>query len=67
MPSIWIKETGYIGGCNDGPGIVPLHKWVPRQSCLPEWTSTMRVPPLLPTPCPTLRAALLLFRPTELQ
>jgi len=26
MPSIWIKETGYIGGCNDGPGIVPLQK-----------------------------------------
>ena len=26
MPSIWIKGEGYIGGCNDGPGIVPLFK-----------------------------------------
>jgi len=24
MPSIWIKDSGYIGGCNDGPGIMPL-------------------------------------------
>ena len=26
MPSIWIKGSGYIGGCNDGPGVVPLYK-----------------------------------------
>ena len=26
MPSIWIKNTGYVGGCNDGPGVVPLYK-----------------------------------------
>ena len=26
MTSIWIKDSGYIGGCNDGPGIVPLYK-----------------------------------------
>mmetsp|Transcript_65866 Transcript_65866/g.106804 ORF Transcript_65866/g.106804 Transcript_65866/m.106804 type:complete len:243 (-) Transcript_65866:118-846(-) len=26
MPSIWIKDSGYIGGCNDGPGIMPLQK-----------------------------------------
>ncbi|EKX38663.1 hypothetical protein GUITHDRAFT_89301 [Guillardia theta CCMP2712] len=26
MPSIWIREQGFVGGCNDGPGIVPLHK-----------------------------------------
>ena len=26
MPSIWIRGAGYIGGCNDGPGIVPLNR-----------------------------------------
>ena len=26
MPSIWIRGEGYIGGCNDGPGLFPLFK-----------------------------------------
>ncbi|GBF97393.1 hypothetical protein Rsub_09558 [Raphidocelis subcapitata] len=25
MPSIWIQGS-FVGGCNDGPGIMPLHK-----------------------------------------
>lgn len=25
MPNVYIKGTSY-GGCNDGPGVVPLHK-----------------------------------------
>mmetsp|Transcript_70710 Transcript_70710/g.167690 ORF Transcript_70710/g.167690 Transcript_70710/m.167690 type:complete len:266 (+) Transcript_70710:2-799(+) len=26
MPSIWIRGEGYVGGCNDGPGVFPLLK-----------------------------------------
>mmetsp|Transcript_63264 Transcript_63264/g.131625 ORF Transcript_63264/g.131625 Transcript_63264/m.131625 type:complete len:248 (+) Transcript_63264:1-744(+) len=26
MPSVWIRDQGYVGGCNDGPGLVPLMK-----------------------------------------
>lgn len=25
MPSIWIGGS-FVGGCNDGPGVAPLHR-----------------------------------------